>query len=45
MLGLFLDALISGHKVCNNYAKYTKKLTLQKGIANIGTNDVFSTKK
>jgi len=44
MLGLYLYTLIIGHKSCNMLS-ILNKLTLQKELQNILTNNVFLDKK
>jgi len=44
MLGLYLYILIIGHKFCNRLS-ILNKLTLQKKLQNVVTNNVFMDKK
>ena len=44
MLGLYLDTLISGHKLCS-VLSILNKLTLKKELQNFITNNVFWTKR
>jgi len=43
MLGLYLDTLIIGHKLCN-MLRILNELTLQRELQNFVTNNVFLTK-
>ena len=43
MLGLYLNTLIIGHKLCNMLS-ILNELTLQKGLQKFVTNNVFWTK-